>query len=86
MNINAPRSLAAVLVIAALAQPAIAETRGEHPAVLVSRSWTTHGIDPNTFIVQHPAGHAWVSGSSTAKLAKAEPALLRVKAASVTAK
>jgi hypothetical protein len=34
---------------------AIGEPRGEHPAVLVARKWNTRGIDPNTFIVAHPA-------------------------------
>jgi len=86
MNIKALPSLAATVVVAALAQPAIAETRGEHPAVLVSRSWSTRAIDPNTFIVQHPAGHTWVSESPTAKLAKAEPTSRPVKTADVTTK
>ena len=86
MNIKALPSLAAILVVAALAQPAVAEIRGEHPAVLVSRSWTKRGIDPNTFIVQHPAGHAWFSESPTAKLAKAEPTSRSVKTAKVTTK
>jgi hypothetical protein len=27
-----------------------------HPAVRVAQSWRTRGIDPNTFIVGHPAG------------------------------
>lgn len=86
MNTKVLSSLAAGLVVAALAQPAIAETRGEHPAVLVSRSWSKQGIDPNTFIVQHPAGHVWLSGSPTAKLANEAPTLLPVKTASVSTK
>jgi hypothetical protein len=32
-----------------------AETLGQHPAVLVAQKWSTGGIDPNTFIVAHPA-------------------------------
>ena len=32
------------------------ETLGQHPAVLVAQKWSTRGIDPNTFIVAHPAG------------------------------
>jgi len=32
-----------------------AETLGQHPAVLVAQKWSTRGIDPNTFIVAHPA-------------------------------
>ena len=31
------------------------ETLGQHPAVLVAQKWSTRGIDPNTFIVAHPA-------------------------------
>jgi hypothetical protein len=31
------------------------ETLGQHPAVLVAQQWRTRGIDPNTFIVAHPA-------------------------------
>jgi hypothetical protein len=54
-------------VVTSLAHPAIAESLGEHPAVLVARTWSSRGIDPNTFIVQHPAGHVWVNASPTAK-------------------
>lgn len=32
------------------------ETLGQHPAVLVAQQWSKRGIDPNTFIVAHPAG------------------------------
>lgn len=31
------------------------ETLGQHPAVLVAQKWSTRAIDPNTFIVAHPA-------------------------------
>lgn len=31
------------------------ERLGQHPAVLVAQKWSTRGIDPNTFIVAHPA-------------------------------
>ena len=34
---------------------AISEKLGEHPAVVVAQTWNTRGIDPNTFIVAHPA-------------------------------
>jgi hypothetical protein len=47
--------VAAALVVASPAQPAIAETLGEHPAVLVARTWSARGIDPNAFIAAHPA-------------------------------
>jgi hypothetical protein len=32
------------------------ERLGQHPAVLVAQKWSSRGIDPNTFIVAHPAG------------------------------
>lgn len=35
---------------------ATSETLGQHPALLVAQQWSTRGIDPNTFIVAHPAG------------------------------
>jgi hypothetical protein len=31
------------------------EPAGQHPAVLVAQKWRTRGIDPNTFLVAHPA-------------------------------
>lgn len=31
------------------------EPLGQHPAVLVAQEWSTRGIDPNAFIVAHPA-------------------------------
>ena len=34
---------------------AVVELSGEHPAVLVSKNWRVRGIDPNQFIVAHPA-------------------------------
>jgi hypothetical protein len=49
------RPIVAALVLASLAHSAIAETLGEHPAVIVARTWSNRGIDPNTFIVLHPA-------------------------------
>jgi hypothetical protein len=33
----------------------VSERLSEHPAVLVARNWGARGIDPNTFIVAHPA-------------------------------
>ena len=41
------------------------ESIGEHPAVLVARTYSTRGIDPNHFIVMHPARLQWVDVSST---------------------
>jgi hypothetical protein len=34
---------------------ATSETLRQHPAVLVAQKWSTRGVDPNTFIVAHPA-------------------------------
>ena len=87
MNIKILRSLATALVVTAAAQPAIAEALGEHPAVLVARTWSSRGIDPNTFIVLHPAGPIWLNASPTAKeKATGDPALPGVKAASASSK
>ena len=67
MNTKILPSLAAALVVTSLAHPAVAQTLGEHPAVVVARTWSNRGIDPNTFIVAHPAGVRWVSESPTEK-------------------
>ena len=42
--------------IAAVVEPTVIEPTGDHPAVIVARQWSTRGIDPNQFIVAHPAG------------------------------
>ena len=66
MNVKTLRPLAAAaLVVASLAQPAIAETLGEHPSVIVARTWSARGIDPNTFIVAHPARLELLAASPT---------------------
>jgi hypothetical protein len=67
MNAKILPSLAAALVVTSLAHPAAAQSLGEHPAVVVARTWSHRGIDPNTFIVAHPAGVRWVSESPTDK-------------------
>jgi hypothetical protein len=66
MNAKILRWLAAATVVTSLAHPALADSLGEHPAVLVARTWSTRGIDPNTFIVLHPAGPIWLNASPTA--------------------
>jgi hypothetical protein len=71
MNAKFLRPLAAILVVTSLSHSAIAETLGDHPAVLVARTWSTRGIDPNTFIVQHPAGHVWLDAAPAARQEKA---------------
>jgi hypothetical protein len=72
MNTKSARSLAAALIVTSLPLPAIAESLGEHPAVLVARAWdsrdvehNTLGLIPNTFVFLHPAGPIWVDRSST---------------------
>ena len=44
---------------------ATSEKLGEHPAVLVAQTWSTRGIDPNTFIVAHPARMQLIAASPT---------------------
>jgi len=61
MNAKTIRSLAAAFVLIALAQPVMAESLGEHPAVLVARTWSSRGIDPNTYIILPPAYVRWVN-------------------------
>jgi hypothetical protein len=46
---------------------ATAESLGEHPAVVVAREWNSQGIDPNTFIVLHPAAPRFLAASPTEK-------------------
>ncbi|MDB6106854.1 MAG: hypothetical protein JWO52_6853 [Gammaproteobacteria bacterium] len=85
MNAKILSSLAATVVVTSLAHPAVAEPLGEHPAVLVARTWNNRGIDPNTFIVAHPAGVRWVSESPTTKdKATRDPAPQAVKTASAS--
>ena len=67
MNVKTLRRLAAALVFASLAHSAIAETLGEHPAVIVARTWNSRGIDPNTFIVLHPAATQFLAVSPAEK-------------------
>ena len=67
MNVITLRRLAAALVLGSLAHSATAETLGEHPAVIVARTWSTQGIDPNTVIVLHPAAPKFVAVSPTEK-------------------
>jgi hypothetical protein len=67
MNVKTLRPLVAALVLGSLAHSAIAETLGEHPAVIVARTWGTRGIDPNTFIVLHPAAPEFLAASPTEK-------------------
>ena len=66
MNMRTLRPLAAsALLIASFGQAVAADTLGEHPAVLVAQTWSTRGIDPNTFIVAHPARLTLLAASPT---------------------
>ena len=44
MNTQALSSLAAALVVTSFVPPAIAEPLGEHPAVVVARTWNNRAI------------------------------------------
>jgi hypothetical protein len=84
MNAKVLSSIAAALVVTSFVPPAIAEPLGEHPAVVVARTWNNRGIDPNTFIVAHPASTRWVGEApkTANKLAPAsEPGKLHWSAA-----
>jgi hypothetical protein len=61
--------MSALTLSAVLAQPASAESLGQHPAVLVAQKWKTHGIDPNTFIVLPPVGMQLLPASPTIQVA-----------------
>jgi hypothetical protein len=60
MNAKILSSLSAALVVTSFVPPVIAEPLGEHPAVVVARTWNNRAIDPNTFIVAHPASTKWI--------------------------
>jgi hypothetical protein len=66
MNAKVLSSLSAALVVTSFVAPANAEPLGEHPAVVVARTWSHRGIDANTFIVAPPASTQWVSEAPTA--------------------
>jgi hypothetical protein len=77
MNLKTIGPLAAATLLgASLAHPAIAEPLGEHPAVLLARTWSTRGIDPNIFILLHPAAPKFLAESPTEKTSReqAQPA------------
>jgi len=70
MNMKTLQRLVAALVFGSLATSAIAEGLGEHPAVIVARTWNQRGIDPNTFIVLHPAAPQFFAAAPTDKADK----------------
>jgi hypothetical protein len=63
MNAKVLSSISAALVVASFVPPAIAEPLGEHPAVVVARTWNNRAIDTNTFIVAPPASTQWVDAA-----------------------
>ncbi|MGH8222439.1 MAG: hypothetical protein ACREQZ_05645 [Woeseiaceae bacterium] len=71
MNAKTLPALAAALLVTSLPLPAIADSPGEHPAVLVAATWSsavdpnTLGLVPNTFVFLHPAGPMWVDKAPT---------------------
>jgi hypothetical protein len=68
MKTRLPVMLSALVLGAVLAQPASADSLGQHPAVLVAQKWQTRGIDPNTFIVLHPSGARLLAASPTVQV------------------
>ena len=70
MNTKTLKRLAMALVLGSLATSAIAEGLGEHPAVIVARTWNARGIDPNTFIVLHPAAPQFFTAAPADKAEK----------------
>ena len=93
MNAKTLRSLAVALAIISLPYPAIAESPGEHPAVLVARTWSSGGVDPstlgvipNSFIFLHPAGPIWASATAKEHNATRDPLPRAVTRASASSK
>ena len=80
MNVKTLWRLVAALVFGSLATSAIAEGLGEHPAVIVARTWNTRGIDPNTFILLHPAAPRFLAGSEDDEGGVAPSARVAVRA------
>lgn len=71
--------IASLLALAGVAQ---AQDVGQHPAVFSARKLP--GVDPSTFIVQHPASLSWRAGHANhehpAVAQKAESGLISVDA------
>jgi hypothetical protein len=57
-----------------------------HPAVRVAQSWSTRGIDPNTFIVGHPAGAQLQTSLSTQSHPGTAASVAGVESAKLSAK
>jgi hypothetical protein len=57
-----------------------------HPAVRVAESWSTRAIDPNTFIVAHPARLQLLAASSTETPPASAGSVADARAAKLSAK
>jgi hypothetical protein len=67
MNVKTLQRLGAALVFASVAGSALAQSLGEHPAVVVAREWNSRGIDPNSFIVLPPAATQFLAAAPAEK-------------------
>lgn len=63
MNTKILSSISAALIVSSFAVPASAEPLGDHPAVVVARTWNSRGIDTNRFIPAPPASTTWVAAA-----------------------
>lgn len=63
MNTKILSSISAALIVSSFAVPASAESLGDHPAVVVARTWNSRGIDTNLFIPGPTASTTWVAAA-----------------------
>lgn len=85
MNTRFMAMMGALALGAVLAQPASADRLGQHPAMLVAQKWQTRGIDPNTFIVLHPAGGRLLAAAPTVQVDEIrEPSRPAARAAQIS--
>jgi len=63
MNAKTLQWLGAGLLFASVAGSAMAQSLGEHPAVVVAREWNSREIDPNSFIVLPPAATQFLAAA-----------------------
>jgi hypothetical protein len=63
MNAKILASISAALIVSSFSVPASAQALGDHPAVVVARTWNGRGIDTNLFIPAPPASTTWVAAA-----------------------
>jgi hypothetical protein len=63
MNAKILTSISAALIVSSFAVPASAQALGDHPAVVVARTWNSRGIATNRFIPAPPASTTWVAAA-----------------------